>query len=147
MTSETLEIETVTTLRGPLAAQLVKLADELGMPPVEVLADLVEESLDERKREAAADRRAAKRAERFPWLAKVPSATPSPAPAQPSRDREAEQLLADLKRRALAPETLTGLAPEARRRKVMPEKLAELILRTVVADNLFAAVIDTGDAP
>jgi DNA-binding transcriptional regulator LsrR (DeoR family) len=49
-------------------------------------------------------------------------------------------------RPCLSPELSKALIAEARLRRVSPSELAVMVIEACVADNLFAAVLDAGDA-
>jgi len=128
----TLEIETTTTFRGPLAERLVELAADAGKTPVDLLADTV---LD--------------------WL-KSNQQGPTPA----TQFRALKKELGDLReryRQAIAgkPEPSRALVPvafkyadretleiEAAHRDTTVDQLVVQIIDAVAADNLFAAVLD-----
>lgn len=143
-TEEILEIETVITLKGPLAERLIKLAAVVGKTPVDIVADIVEFGLGEqghkfsdaavqiapptrRRWRADADHRvAALQRENDDLRAKLDTATRT-------RNERALTFANDIEQ---------FLKSEAKSRNMAVEALLRAIVEAVVEDRLFAAVLD-----
>jgi hypothetical protein len=126
MMAETLEIETITTFRGPLAERLLKLASERKREPVEIVADIVELGING---ETSADASRIKvlcnelddLRKRYQRL--MDGALPKSKPTFP-------------------PKTRATLEAAAAARKLKVDDLIYEIIVMVAADDLFAAVLD-----
>jgi hypothetical protein len=152
-----LEIETTSTLRGPLAERLVKLAAAAGKTPVDVMADIVEAGIKgatgrelQAQRAEQRDRQVLEiRALRneIGSLRKVSEKDRRVAALQRELDDVRSKLRiaqAVKNERALvfAPDIEQFLKSEAKARNMSVEVLLRAIIEAVVEDRLFAAVLE-----
>ena len=124
---EVLEIETTTTLRGPLAERLLVLAKARSREPVEQVADIVERALKEEGRFE----------DNLNTVRRLTRELGS------LRQRYQEAVAARPTAVEYLPKMQDALSAEARRRNLSLDKLVYEIIRAVVDDNLFTAVLDS----